>query len=71
MRRGGRAAYGGSHVGVSGEVTLPPSSEMREQIAAYDAGVRKRYVASKRHTIQVDARSYREELERERRTRRT
>lgn len=55
---------------VAGDVTLPPASEMREQIAAYDQGLRKRYVASKRHTIQVDARAYREELERERRTRR-
>ena len=28
--------------------------EMRAQIAAYDTELRKRYVASKRHTIQVD-----------------
>jgi hypothetical protein len=43
---------------------------MRAQIAAYDAALRKRYVASKRHTIQVDAHTYRAELERERKTRR-
>ena len=43
---------------------------MREQIAAYDAALRRRYVASKRHTIQVDAAAYRAELDRERRTRR-
>jgi dimethylaniline monooxygenase (N-oxide forming) len=43
---------------------------MREQIRAYDAALRKRYVASKRHTIQVDAAAYRHELDHERRTRR-
>ena len=55
---------------ITGDVTLPPVAEMRAQIAAYDAALRRRYVASKRHTIQVDAHSYRAELERERRTRR-
>lgn len=55
---------------IAGEVTLPSVAEMRAQIAAYDAALRKRYVASKRHTIQVDAHAYRAELERERRTRR-
>ncbi|HEX5862050.1 MAG TPA: NAD(P)/FAD-dependent oxidoreductase, partial [Nocardioides sp.] len=55
---------------ITGEVTLPPEAEMREQIAAYDAALRRRYVASKRHTIQVDAAAYRNELDRERRTRR-
>ena len=56
--------------GVSREVTLPSVPEMRAQIEAYDAAVRKRYVASKRHTIQVDTHTYRGELRRERRTRR-
>jgi len=55
---------------VAGTVTLPPVSEMRAQIASYDEAVRRRYVASKRHTIQVDASAYRSELERERRARR-
>lgn len=55
---------------IAGEVTLPAESEMRAQIAAYDRAVRKRYVASKRHTIEVDARAYRGELDRERRVRR-
>ncbi len=41
---------------ITGEVALPSVAEMREQIAAYDAALRRRYVASKRHTIQVDAR---------------
>ena len=55
---------------IAGEVTLPSVPEMRAQIEAYDAAVRKRYVASKRHTIQVDTHTYRGELRRERRTRR-
>jgi hypothetical protein len=55
---------------ITDEVALPSVAEMREQIAAYDTALRKRYVASKRHTIQVDAASYRSELDRERRTRR-
>ena len=55
---------------IAGEVSLPPVPEMRAQIAAYDAALRKRYVASKRHTIQVDTHTYRGELRRERRTRR-
>ena len=55
---------------IAGDVTLPSASEMRAQIASYDAALRKRYVASKRHTIQVDAHTYRAELERERKTRR-
>ena len=55
---------------VAGTVTLPDAAEMRQQIASYDEEVRRRYVASKRHTIQVDARSYRTELKRERNRRR-
>jgi len=54
---------------VAGTATLPPVSEMRAQIASYDEVLKRRYVASKRHTIQVDAASYRTELERERRRR--
>ena len=55
---------------VTGDVVLPSRQEMRAQIAAYDAEVRKRYVASKRHTIQVDAHTYRTTLQRERAKRR-
>jgi hypothetical protein len=54
---------------INGRVTLPPRAEMRAQIAAYDQAVRKRFVASKRHTIEVDFHAYRSELEKERRTR--
>lgn len=55
---------------VSGAATLPSVEQMHTQIASYDEAVRRRYVASKRHTIQVDAMSYRSEVERERRDRR-
>jgi glycine/D-amino acid oxidase-like deaminating enzyme len=55
---------------IAGEVELPPRAEMRQQVAAYDVALRKRYVASKRHTIQVDAHKYRAELRKERKERR-
>ena len=55
---------------VAGEVDLPPVAEMRAQIAAYDESLRRRYVASKRHTIQVDFHKYRSEIRKERLTRR-
>jgi len=55
---------------INGEVSLPSVGEMREQITAYDEALRRRYVASKRHTIQVDAHKYRAELRRERKDRR-
>jgi hypothetical protein len=54
---------------IQGRVTLPSRAEMRAQIAAYDTALRKRFVASKRHTIEVDFHAYRAELEKERRTR--
>jgi hypothetical protein len=50
-------------------VTLPTYAEMRGQIAAYDAALRKRFVASKRHTIEVDFHAYRAELDKERKAR--
>ncbi len=52
---------------VSGEGELPSYDEMSSQIREYDEQVRKRYVASKRHTIQVDFHKYFAEVERERR----
>ena len=52
---------------VSGEGELPSYDEMRAQIAEYDEELRRRYVASKRHTIQVDFHKYLAEIERERR----
>jgi hypothetical protein len=51
---------------VGGEGALPPYAEMREQIREYDEQLRRRYVASKRHTIEVDFHAYRAEIARER-----
>ena len=51
---------------VTGEGALPSYDEMRRQIREYDEALAKRYVASKRHTIQVDFHRYRAEIHRER-----
>lgn len=45
---------------------LPSQAVMRDQIAAYDESLRRRFVASKRHTIEVDFHSYRAEIAKER-----
>lgn len=52
---------------IGGEGALPSYDEMRAQIREYDEQLRRRYVASKRHTIQVDFHRYMAEIERERR----
>ncbi|HEX5769453.1 MAG TPA: NAD(P)-binding domain-containing protein [Nocardioidaceae bacterium] len=52
---------------IGGVGILPSYDEMRSQIEEYDEQVRRRYVASKRHTIQVDFHKYFAEIERERR----
>ena len=39
---------------------------MRAQIASYDEALRKRFVASKRHTMEVDFHAYRDEITKER-----
>lgn len=51
---------------VTGRAALPSGEEMRRQIAAYDANLSKRFVASKRHTLEVDFHRYRAEIEKER-----
>ncbi len=51
---------------VTGVGVLPSVPEMRSGIAAYDETLRKRFVASKRHTMEVDFHAYRAELVRER-----
>ena len=51
---------------LSGRGTLPSPAEMRAEIVESEAKMRKRYVASKRHTIQVDFQPYLRELKRER-----
>jgi dimethylaniline monooxygenase (N-oxide forming) len=51
-------------LGGSGKLPSPP--EMRSEIAAAARKLRKRYVASKRHTIEVDFHPYLREIRRER-----
>jgi cation diffusion facilitator CzcD-associated flavoprotein CzcO len=48
-----------------GQYALPGQVELRRDIAADQAAMRKRYVASKRHTIQVDFDDYLFHLDRE------
>ncbi|GAB1645450.1 NAD(P)-binding domain-containing protein [Krasilnikovia sp. MM14-A1259] len=52
---------------LAGTAALPPVAEMRAEIAGYREALAKRYVASKRHTIQVDHYPYLAELAKERR----
>jgi dimethylaniline monooxygenase (N-oxide forming) len=49
-----------------GDYALPSDVELRADIDADQAAMRKRYVSSKRHTIQVDFESYLYKLEKER-----
>jgi thioredoxin reductase len=51
---------------LGGQGTLPSPGEMRAEISSSESKMRKRYVASKRHTIQVDFHPYLRELKRER-----
>jgi thioredoxin reductase len=51
---------------LGGRGTLPPPAEMRAEIGEAERKMRKRYVASKRHTIQVDFQPYLREIRRER-----
>jgi dimethylaniline monooxygenase (N-oxide forming) len=51
---------------LDGTGTLPPPTRMRAAISAAEAKMKKRYVASKRHTIQVDFQPYLREIRRER-----
>jgi len=54
---------------IRGRVTLPSPAQMRRQVASYDEALRKRFVASKRHTIEVDFHAYKAEIARERKER--
>ncbi len=49
-----------------GRATLPSKDEMRKEIAAHERAMKKRFVASKRHTIEVDFHPYLREIRRER-----
>jgi cation diffusion facilitator CzcD-associated flavoprotein CzcO len=51
---------------ISGRAQLPPAAEMRAQIAAEEEKQRKRFVASKRHTVEVDFHPYLREIRRAR-----
>jgi cation diffusion facilitator CzcD-associated flavoprotein CzcO len=51
---------------LSGRATLPPAGEMRKEIDEEEAKMRKRFVASKRHTVEVDFYPYLREIRRER-----
>jgi hypothetical protein len=51
---------------LTGAAVLPSASEMRAEIADSQRRMRKRYVASKRHTIEVDFHPYLREIRRER-----
>ncbi|HLY34541.1 MAG TPA: NAD(P)/FAD-dependent oxidoreductase, partial [Jatrophihabitantaceae bacterium] len=51
---------------LDGTVTLPSETDMRREIETYSRVMHKRYVRSKRHTIQVDFLEYLRELEHER-----
>ncbi len=51
---------------LGGRGTLPSPAEMRAEVSAAEAKMKKRYVASKRHTIQVDFQPYLREIRRER-----
>jgi dimethylaniline monooxygenase (N-oxide forming) len=51
---------------VSGRATLPPPAEMKREIDAEEDRQRKRFVASKRHTVEVDFYPYLREIRRER-----
>jgi dimethylaniline monooxygenase (N-oxide forming) len=60
-----QAAWVGDYL--VGDYALPGQTELRADIDAEQAAMRARYVASKRHTIQVDYDDYLHELTRERR----
>jgi dimethylaniline monooxygenase (N-oxide forming) len=51
---------------LAGRYALPPEHEMRAEIERERRRNEKRYVASKRHTMQVDYDDYMADLERER-----
>jgi dimethylaniline monooxygenase (N-oxide forming) len=51
---------------LSGRGELPQPAEMREALADEERKMKKRYIASKRHTIQVDFHPYLRQLRRER-----
>lgn len=51
---------------LTSKAALPSSKEMRAEIANYDRWLKKRFVASKRHTIEVDFHPYLRDIKKER-----
>ena len=51
---------------LAGRVSLPPATEMKREIGSEERKMRKRYIASKRHTVEVDFYPYLREIRRER-----
>jgi dimethylaniline monooxygenase (N-oxide forming) len=51
---------------LGGRVSLPPAVVMRREIGSEEEKMRKRFVASKRHTVEVDFHPYLREIRRER-----
>jgi dimethylaniline monooxygenase (N-oxide forming) len=51
---------------LTGRAALPPEREMRGEISRYERWMAKRFVSSKRHTIEVDFHPYLREIRRER-----
>jgi hypothetical protein len=56
---------------LDGTAALPKPEQMRREIKSYESAVSRRYVASKRHTIQVDFLEYLAEIKKERAAART
>ena len=52
---------------LTGRAALPGEPEMRQEISAYERWMDRRFVSSKRHTIEVDFHPYLREIRRERR----
>jgi flavin-binding monooxygenase-like protein len=51
---------------LQGNSTLPSAAKMRREVSDYERWLEKRFVASKRHTIEVDLHLYLREIRRER-----
>jgi dimethylaniline monooxygenase (N-oxide forming) len=51
---------------LAGRAALPPAAEMRREVRREEEKMRKRFVASKRHTVEVDFHPYLREIRRER-----
>ena len=65
--RSPRRSPNGSRTCLEGKAGLPTVDEARREISRYDRRTAKRYLASKRHTIEVDFLAYLRQIERERR----